>query len=254
MHTTRQILAVAMCCVVAVPALALEFGANITQFDGQKEYVAGWPASYNAWWDRALEDQEVEPVCEALQKWDLEGAFLKDGHVFTMVGGFDFANGARDYTGYLEVGGDVFLNTDADAAYEFVLDMDFSTLTYGLYGGDFTVQSVNYRTPSNPWRRLSGGTFYGSGVIGWQTGSDADVGFTGGGTHYIVSLDLDILRLAQVYGDVDFTTHYTYECGNDLLVGGATAHVPDGGMTAIMLGCVVLGAEVFRRRLGRNVH
>lgn len=204
---------------------ALDFGTDITISDKNFNTFG------NPWYTNH-EDQEVEPGLSTSQEWDLEGFFLNDTEL-TMVGGFNFQNG---YGG--QDSGDIFIDVDGDAVYgdihknktkgnktvkdtfgyDYVLDLDFSTLSYAVY--ELTDESTTITSyykenqGSNPWRYNDGGIFIEEGSLTYQTGlSDGDVGFLGG-FHNAVSVDLGFLG-----SDVDFTTHFTMECGNDNLMG-----------------------------------
>ena len=80
---------------------------------------------------------------------------------------------------------------------------------------------TNYNLASNPWKYDSGATSTGeySGLL-YETGlSDAEIlskygSNLSGGTHNAVTIDLGFLGLNK-----DFTAHFTYECGNDNLMG-----------------------------------
>ncbi len=135
MRKSVLVLFVTACCLVLVAgnALALDLGANITIWDGMGSDA---------------EDNEVEPGCVQAQKWDLEAFFLNDS-TLTMVGGYNFRAGEGGYAS-----GDIFIDVNGDAkygpantgsgggnsittntfGYDYVLDLDFSDLTYTVYG------------------------------------------------------------------------------------------------------------------------
>jgi hypothetical protein len=238
--------------LVAGVAAAGPFGVDITIPDLMGSGT-GWAGSQ--------EDQEVEPGDVGNQVWDLEGFFL-DGTKLTMVGGFNFVNGV---SGYTYDSGDIFIDVTGDAqygptntgggsgntvvnntfGYEYVLDMNFTDLTYGIYSlNNSSLVTVYFgvNDESNPWRYNAGGSYLGSGSIVYQSGlSDSTVGFLGG-KHYAASVDLAFLG-----SDVDFISHFTMECGNDNLMGSGTTPVPEPA-TMMLLGTGLIGLAGMRRK------
>jgi len=246
---------------------ALDFGENITVYDGASK-------SWNSWWGNTNEDQEVEYNSTANQSWDLEGMFL-DGTDLTLVGGYDFQNGNNSiYTGdiFLDVDGDMVYGKDVTSlygngnknisnvfGYDYVIDMTFDATslssTYNVYKIDESavLKSPYYRQndTSGAYRYVSGGELVGSGTVDYQTGlSDAETGFAGG-YHNALSVDLSFLGETT-----DITAHYTMGCGNDDLIGKGTVEieppvvggVPEPG-TLLLLGGGLLGlGAVIRKR------
>lgn len=233
--------------------MALTLGSNITIWD-----MMGGPD----------EDQEVEPNCQWDQAWDLEGFFLKDT-TLTMVGGYDFDGGVGRYGP-----GDIFLDTNFDAeygtyntgsnpgsgntvndtfGYEYALRLNFPTDTtgagtYAVYYLDpdstlLKVSTVYFdnNDESNPWMYDSGGTLCGSGNFAFYDGLDnGDVGGLQGSSHYAIQLELLPLL------GTEFISHYTYECGNDNLMGD-TRTVPEPG-TMLLLGAGLIGLACVGRK------
>jgi hypothetical protein len=246
-----QIFGISMLVTLLTVGSAFAFGTEITIFDENGTQGIG----------AASEDNEAEPGMVQSQAWDLEGFFLDDNNILTMIGGYDFVNGESDL-----YSGDLFIDVDGDAVYgdidrtktvagfeitdqtngnttvndtfgyDYVLDMDFQDYTYDVYqltADSNTVTSYQWQNQgSNPWRYDSGGILLQENVsFGYTTGlSDAETGFSGWGTnsHNVVTgLDLNFLA-SNV--PVEFISHFTMECGNDNLMGmGALAANTSGG-------------------------
>jgi hypothetical protein len=246
----RTTIGVIFLFLLASTGYAYDFGGNITIWDGV--------GSGSGWYGGPHEDQEVEPGNLATQAWDLEGFYLK-GATLTMVGGFDFVNGVADPyyashpSGRLEryLSGDIFIDINGDAkygagtgtgvggnaavsnsfGYDFVLDLDFSTLSYKVY------ELTNDSKVELAWfsQNADGNSFLDDGKI--TTGS-----FFDGGQHYFASVDLSFLKPGTV-----FTSHFTMQCGNDNLMGSGTAPVPEPA-TMLLFGCGLIGLAGFGRR------
>ena len=167
----------------SVGAFAASLGTDITYFDNR--VGSSGNSTNNAWWNGGApdsrvneglnvgEDQEIEPGANTGQKWDLEGMYVTDSGVLSLVGGYDFEDGQDG-----QRSGDIFLSvnpTFADtntpgsleppspsgAGYNYVID-----ITPAVYngGGTYTVYAItgltvgngllgtNAFSQSNPWR------------------------------------------------------------------------------------------------------
>ncbi len=240
----------------ASTAFALPMGTNITISD--RVYSGtGWYGNH--------EDQEVEPNCVTGQYWDMEGFFL-DGYVLSMVGGYDMVNGRDGFTS-----GDIFIDINGDATYgpgtgggsgnttvartfgyDYVLALDFQTMTYEVFALVDGVTTVNVfyaqNDESNPWLYNDGGISVGySDITYYSNLTDAQVG-NGlvGGLHNVARFDLSFLSFDPNFTGT-FLAHYTMECGNDNLMGKGTAPVPEPA-TLLLLGTGLLGLAGFRKK------
>lgn len=252
MKKTIILTTVTALALIGGSALATPYGTDITIYDG---------SSNTANWHGTAEDQETEPGMVGSQAWDLEGFFL-NGSQLSMVGGFDFKNGAPGYGQFYS--GDIFIDVDGNFGrnygpsgwspingnqtlntnfgYEYVIDLirdsNGFTTSYAIINltdtqnGAVMTETAYYAqnesgTPSSdPWQYVSGGTMLGGGTLQYISGlSDADTGFVGG-THYALT-GIDLSFLSDL-GYNDFTTHFTMGCGNDNLMGNnSTAPVPE---------------------------
>ena len=224
-------------------AAAFDLGTNITIFDGVGNALEN-------------EDGTVEPYCVWDQNWDLEGFFI-NGTTLYIVGGYDFVNG---YGGYAP--GDLFFDTNGDAiygasnsgsgsgnvvvandfGYDYVLDFNDASMSYSVYAlSNASTVTVYYgqNDESNPWRYDSGGTIIGSGTASYETVTDLQVAGAGlaGGIHNVVGIDISFLPVGF------FLAHYTYECGNDNLIGT----VPEPS-NMFLLGTGLLGLVAVGRK------
>jgi hypothetical protein len=236
---------------------AQPYGKNITIYDGEGV---------------RYEDNEAEVGMIQNQSWDLEGAFQK-GSILTMIGGYNFKAGNSGFTS-----GDLFISTTGNYGtpigdfgsnamvnnsfgYEYVLDINWSTLAFDVYRLDSTditktayyVQNQTGTATSNPWQYVSGGEKVGSG-FGSGGGLVTDSELNGWGSdnkHYAVSFDLiAVFDDANLHGG-NFYSHFTMGCGNDNLIGQGAIPAPEPS-TLLLLGAGLLGLGFARRRSSKN--
>lgn len=260
-----------LCSLLAAPfvlgpgtAFATPFGTEITIYDGKH--------SGTDWWG-AHEDQETEPGMIGSQDWDLEGFFL-NGSSLSLVGGYNFKDGLSGFNS-----GDIFIDIDGkygmseapadfvaargnfDVAtsfgYEFALDLsdtvgDFSYNLVDLRSDSAMTTTAYYEQnedsfpSSDPWRYKSGGTILESGTYLFESGlTDAQVGFIGGSHYAISGLDLSFLAGIDVE---EFVVHFTMGCGNDNLMGTASAPVPEP-CTMLLFGTGLVSFASIRKKL-----
>jgi len=197
--TTLAALAGALAVGLALPAVNAA-AVNITIPDGLNGAAFPGGASNEG------EDNETEPGTVQAQKWDLE-AVVYDPTTLTIVGGYDFFNGATD--GAITFNsGDIFIDVDGglipnppgggtgsyptingNLGYDFVIkfnNRDFNdpndlgelqSLTYDVYDirtGTITLQGVNFSatTESNPWIHVDGGLDIGGGTAAYSSYTD----------------------------------------------------------------------------------
>ena len=226
-------------------------------------------------WDKMgvdYEDDEVEPGCVPSQIWDLEGFFL-DGYTLTMVGGYDFVNGAGGQASgdlFIDINGDAEYGSDNDGdgydhsiikntfGYDYVLDINFENKTYNVFqlSTDSYTESIYYtiNQESNPWKYHSDGievdgyqniSFLDSY---WSNLADDDVtglsSWDSINSHYAAAFDLSFLGHGT-----SFISHFTMACGNDDLMGSGAVPAPEP--STIILMCAGLLGLIGIRRIKR---
>ncbi|NLH71836.1 MAG: hypothetical protein GX456_02135 [Verrucomicrobia bacterium] len=242
---------------------------------------------------KGYEDNEVEINCEQGQKWDLEAfLFDLNTKKLAIQGGFDFKNGVSDWRPLTYYSGDIFIDVDGNfkwpnqlagsgtGGYATELNSKFGwdyaiaferKTGYGNEGGpltgNYTVYQLSGATDvlvyfganyeSNPFRYLSGGSVpvtsapTSGSVSQWE---DNPAGASGG-THYVLgNIDLSFLQSDPNYEvGKEIYFHYTYGCGNDVIMGKTYGwSIADGGFTVALLGFSLSALGFASRRLGRT--
>ena len=290
--------------VFAILAASGAWAANITIADTMGNGATGdwYRGVTTAYTETPVnENNEVEPGMQTGQDWDLEAVAL-NGQKLTLVGGWDFKNGAYDsawhqYSNWRWSSGDVFLTLGTTApkygaAINWEIDGTATTETPNKYGFQFALHldldadqkwnsgkysvialnenselglslatvygGANYNNDANPWKWNSGGEVLVSGLVADFTSLDPGAYVydnpdtpSPGGTHYSVTFDLSHTALGTVGVETNLWTHFTMECGNDMIMGhtGDYTPVPEP-FSMVMLGC--LGAGMLGARKARQ--
>jgi len=233
------------------------------------------------------ENNEVEPNCVALQKWDLEAFYLKGSKLY-MIGGFNFLSGADGYKS-----GDIFISTQGAPifgaapppspplngggygivanGYGYNYVIDFTRNGSGDLTGTYNVVSLtgssmvsksyfSQNEGSNPFQYVrDGNTLYSSiayaywggqteGQVNGLLGESISLGGSGDWAGTHNVLMIDLAFLG--YGQ-EFYAHFTEGCGNDDLMGHGTTPVPEPG-SMILLGSGLVGLAGWGRKKFRK--
>jgi hypothetical protein len=231
----------------------------------------------NGWYDRGNnpgEDQETSPGTRTGQKWDLEG-FIQSGTKISMVGGYNFQSG---YLGYAP--GDLFIayNTGppkfgvTTPAFDGTNQYGYNYVVKSNLNNTYTVYAITALTEvnktsnlnlANPFQLKStlGLTPAGTGTWAFTGGlTDAQTGFASSdpsgvlypmddsSVHYMVDY-VGLYALFPGYRDTDSFAwlHYTYQCGNDFMMGKASGSNVPVPASVLLLGSGLLGLLGLRR-------
>ena len=261
---------VVLAVAVVVMAHVVPAGAdNITMWDGYGPLGLGPGGEW----------AEVEPDCFPGWGWDLIGVAATapaepgDPWQITFAGGYNFAAGNGDIES-----GDIFLAFSEDGpldnpgdsgswGYDMVLDMDWSgdmpsgspipfniiDISSDLVDLLLVGESINHPW-ADPYRWSSGGTVVGSGSASFQVYDNAaelEAAFPGDfeGANSLIG-DVTLYTLSFEFSpqeDSVLWTHFTMECGNDILLGRTEfPAVPEPSTISLLfMGCLGL---VLRKR------
>jgi opacity protein-like surface antigen len=217
-----------------------------------------WNDGTNTGWHGSNEVGETEPGTNTGNVWDLK-SFIQTGTTITMTGGYDFKNG-YDNT----YGGDLFIGKNADAKfgvnvpaftgsnvynYNYVAIADFTTggTTAGVYTGTYTVYAINKDTGVNSVVNYPGYPLFDrsnplSAIISTESkmGSGTLI-FTPVGGDFTLDY-VGLLGLVNGFTAADSAIlHYTYSCGNDMLIGNALGTNVPVPPSALLLGSGLVG-------------
>ena len=265
-----------MTCIASSLGVASALGyTDITiQDNDANESAAGWYGPQ--------EDNEISPSSGPGQIWDLEKFVLADDGTLWLIGGYDFKDGFGQWApGHLFVSTDGTVNygqttvgqpgsaTGAAATvpnslydYEFALVPDFDAGTYASYGltdDELLAVFFGLNESSNPWKldlaRAGQGSLGGSLLfLDYGTAALTDLlnDLSGSGISFLdaggsdVRYAVGLQGFTTAVGGGDFVVHYSYECGNDQIMGSVA--VADAGATLLLIGISLLGLEAMRRR------
>jgi hypothetical protein len=199
----------------------------------------------DGWWGRITEINETEPGTAIGTKWDLQ-TFQQNLTTITMTGGYNFQVGVS--TGYAP--GDLFIAKNVLPVYgiattsftgqnfygyNYVVVANAGYTTYSVYAIDASSSVLSINTTfnfSNPWKvSLTDENLVGSGVLNFSQSGD------------IYTLEyLGLLSQIEGFGGEDYAyLHYTYQCGNDLMMGRALGSSVPLPPSALLLGTALLG-------------
>jgi hypothetical protein len=234
----------AMALVLAALSVPQVYAVDITIPDTQ--VGAGDP-----WWINPLETNETEPGTLTGKVWDLQ-TFQQTGASITMTGGYNFKDG---YGGFAP--GDLFIAANTAKplfgsgapgsnptlknvyGYNYVVVPDSSAYaTYSVYAidADTAVQLTTYFRFSDPWlATVASGNKVGGGTLLYTSNPG-----TGGN-----DFTLDYVGLLNQIPGYDAASyaylHYTYQCGNDFMMGSAQGFQVPLPPSALLLGSGLLG-------------
>jgi PEP-CTERM motif len=252
------VLALLMLFAGARPASANTLGLNITIADGNA--APGYTGI-----GQGGEDNETEgyPPTLQSQSWDLEGMFL-NGNSLAMVGGFKFDTGVF-HNSIWYTSGDILFNVIGQGfAWDYAIRMKFDPLNpsnnkYDVLAlnGSTTFENPTDVPSSTPYKVKTGYTVLSSdlsfsfseiadsGFSAWESPDAGDANWQPGtDKHYVVSgFDVGFLS------GVDFKSHFTMLCGNDVLDGQVTVPEPST-ILLLAFGMASMGIAA-RRRLAR---
>ncbi len=219
--------------------------------------------------------------------------FDPNTHKLAIQGGYNFKDGVYDSGWNLTYySGDIFIDVDrnfkwpkdladsgtggyatksnSEFGWDYAIAFERET-GYGNEGGPLTGNYKVYQLSgatdvlvyfganyeSNPFRYLSGGSVpvtsapTSGSVSQWE---DNPAGASGG-THYVLgNIDLSFLQSDPNYEvGKEIYFHYTYGCGNDVIMGKTYGwSIADGGFTVALLGFSLSALGFASRRLGRT--
>ncbi|MCB9911425.1 MAG: VPDSG-CTERM sorting domain-containing protein [Verrucomicrobiales bacterium] len=226
-------------------------GIEVTVYDGQGLNGATAPWAGQAGLGVANEDNETEPGTYTGDAWDLEALWWSGGNL-SVVGTYDFLTGMAD--GHDVPIGDLFIgefnpNSPPDACMllgdmDYYVTLNIAARTYNVWANVNGYTAVSDISPSTPWKGASSDSVpVATGVLDYLTGVADPFGLglqtaVPGVRHNVVTL----VGLGDYAANSDL--HLTYKCGNDEIDG----HVPDGGLSLMLLGLGVTGLAAVRRR------
>lgn len=248
MKASSLIVSVALFTATTLLATPVE----ITIPDGQSGNGATSPWKGTPGLGLAHEDNETEPNTSTGDVWDLEAlVYDSASSKLSLVGTFDFKNGQLE-NNKLYSSGAIFVRAAGSPSWTYAYVLDFGQNTYSLYN-NFTTIAPSDVPASTPWTiNTFTANLLGTGAMDYTTGILDPFGLglqrESGTGHNEIDLGLNLLP-----SDVlnSFDVHFTMSCGNDDIE-GHYQHVPDGGVTALLLGFGLLPMAFLRRKLSAD--